>query len=168
MEAFLTDAWCGGNTWQERAVLVWESASAWSTRLPGLVVGHERVVPSGLRTALRPAGLVGVSVEVKGTLVARPEGGEGVRNRPRRAGSWLHTLALDAGRVVAVTSWRGTAEGMLTTRELDGKRVGKRFGCKKTSPSEETTVAESELSWIPLLAGEWRLLERGHKVAAEG
>ena len=79
-------------------------------------------------------------MEVKGTLVARPEGGEGALNRPRRAGSWLHTLALDAGRVVVVTSWRGTAKGVLTTKELDGKMAGKRFGCKQTSPSEEATV----------------------------
>ena len=70
--------------------------------------------------------------------------------------------------MVAVTSWQGTAKGALTTRELDGKRVGKRFGCKRTSPSGESTVAESEMSWMPLLAGEWKLLERGLKVAAEG
>ena len=168
MVGFLIDAWCGGMTSLERAVLVWERASTWNTRLPGLVLGQERRMPTELKAALRPVSFVGASAELGGTLVARPGTREGILEQSMEAGGWLHTLALGAGRIVVTSSWRGTAEGVLTTKELNGERVGSRFGCRRTPLGEEATVAEGEMKWIPLQAEEREFLRPGHKVAAEG
>ena len=125
-------------------------------------------MPTELKAALRPVSFVGASAELGGTLVARPGTREGILEQSMEAGGWLHTLALGAGRIVVTSSWRGTAEGVLTTKELNGERVGSRFGCRRTPLGEEATVAEGEMKWIPLQAEEREFLRPGHKVAAEG
>ena len=127
--------------------------------------GREVVAPWRL---LRSVGLVDEEQEGENHFVARVAVDNGDAAEARVVGCRLHTVRLGAGRVVATSEWLGTAKGGHKLRRLDGTKVGNLFGCFHPRGSNEYPVAEEELRWVPLLAGEWKQLKPGHKVATEG